>query len=103
MAIDFKLKKVVIRVLVEDIKTPFRVEFARKSSTRGNAPTLIPVNDGGAQVSARIFVLHPDTLEQAAKDTLWRRETRITGHYSPPARPTANTVLVETAHNLHGV
>jgi hypothetical protein len=55
-----------------DIKTPFRVEFARRSSTRAGAPTLVP----GAQVPARIFVLRPEISEQAAKDMLWRRETR---------------------------
>jgi hypothetical protein len=32
--------------------TPFKVEFARKSRSRKGAPTLVPVEQGGAQVSA---------------------------------------------------
>jgi hypothetical protein len=93
-------------ILVADVWTPFRVEFARKSAKRGNAPTLIPVEEGGAQVPARIFVLHSEISEQRAKDILWRRESRTknnTAGYTPPPNPDANTVLVETDHCLHGV
>src|SRR5258708_23224778 len=47
------------------VTTPFRVEFARTSTTRGGAPTLMPVTAGGAPVPAQIIVL---------KDTISREE-----------------------------
>ena len=62
------------KILVADVKTPFPVEFARTSSKRAGAPTLIPYK-GGERVPARIFVLRPQLSEQEAKDMLWRRET----------------------------
>ena len=39
------------------VRTPFRVEFARQSRTRGGAPTLVPVSEGGASVEAKVLVL----------------------------------------------
>lgn len=36
--------------------TPFLVEFSRKSSTRGNAPTLVPYACG-KRVMGRVFVM----------------------------------------------
>ena len=36
------------------VRTPFKVEFARTSSTRGGAPTLVPVSIGGEHVLAGI-------------------------------------------------
>ena len=53
-----------VRWCIPNIETPFPVEFARTSSSRDGAPTLVPV-------------------ERA--DLLWRRETRETGdrHYKP--------------------
>jgi hypothetical protein len=40
-----------------DVNTPFKVEFARTSRTRGGAPTLIPIRTGGNHVPAQIIVL----------------------------------------------
>ena len=37
--------------------TPFRVEFARKSSKRADAPTLVPFKDG-KRVKAQVFVMN---------------------------------------------
>ena len=59
------------------IVTPFKVEFARTSRTRGGAPTLVPVDIGGAQVRGWIFVL--DVPEEEAANRLWRRETDRVG------------------------
>ncbi|MFW6129685.1 MAG: hypothetical protein ACOC56_00785 [Atribacterota bacterium] len=56
------------------IRTPFRVEFARKSSSRDNAPTLVPVSKGGAYVEAVLLVLKKNTTLKYAKDILYRRE-----------------------------
>ena len=79
------------------ILTPFKVEYARSSRTRGGAPTLVPVDGGGFQVSAVVFVLSDAMSEKEAKDMLWRRETRRAhGSYSPPARPGPNSVLIKT-------
>lgn len=64
-------------------ETPFEVEFARLSKTRGNAPTLIPVKEGeGSKVPAQILVLKEGTALKEAHDILWRRET-IPGLNSP--------------------
>ena len=43
----------VIADVISDIETPFSVEFARSSSTRSGAPTLIPVEAGGASCVRR--------------------------------------------------
>lgn len=58
--------------------TPFNVEFARISKTRGLAPTLVPVEDGGAPVPCVILVLDVAVSVQDAESMLWRRETRTT-------------------------
>jgi hypothetical protein len=84
------------------IRTPFRVEFARMSRTRGGAPTLVP-HEHGARVLAHIIVL--ETTVQDAKDRLWRRETgRIGqgGHYVPKAKPNATTLIIDE-YSLEGL
>ncbi len=84
---------------IPNVSTPFSIEFARKSKTRGNGPTLIPVKDGGQSVNAQILVLKDDVEIETAKDLLWRRETRREekdSHYSPPANPGVNNVIVES-------
>jgi len=52
-----------------DVLTPFRIEFARKSNSRGGAPTLVPVAEGGNHVCSRIFLL--DTPEDEAANRLF--------------------------------
>lgn len=74
-------------------KTPFGVEYGRLSQTRGGAPTLVP-HENGAPVSAEILVLDDSVSEDAARDMLWRRETRNVGtnrHY--PAGTGANAII----------
>lgn len=82
--------------VVRGVQTPFNVEFARKSRTRGNAPTLIPVRDIGGHVQAAILVV--DAPLDIARDMLWRRETRcddVTKKYVAPDPGRLNAVRVE--------
>jgi cation transport regulator ChaC len=93
----------LIRERVSNVQTPFSVEFARSSSSRDGAPTLVPVEDGGAQVQGVILVLDPTAEVRRATDLLWRRETRnecSDKHYCPPANPGPNAVVVEHLQNL---
>ena len=55
--------------------TPFPVEYARLSRTRGGAPTVVPHPSGGL-VRAELLALSESVSLQEAKDMLWRRETR---------------------------
>jgi hypothetical protein len=90
---------------IKDVETPFNVEFARKSKTRGYAPTLIPVGSGGSQVKAEILVIRDGVAPDLAADMLWRRETHQTGRqkYRRPDVIGRNDVVVETIHDLSGV
>lgn len=55
--------------------TPFPVEYARLSRTRGGAPTIVPHPQGG-HVRAELIALAESVSLQEAKSRLWRRETR---------------------------
>jgi hypothetical protein len=86
--------------------SPFKIEFGRSSRMRDGAPTLVPVQEGGAKVKAVVIVLAPSVSEQEAADLLWRRETRKVGsgrRYSPPAHPRANNVLVKELKDFAGL
>lgn len=87
------------------VETPFKIEFARSSSSRNGAPTVIPVDEGGSFVQATILVLHPDVSLQCAENLLWRRETRnenTSKHYSRPVGEHSNRVIVEKLCNFNG-
>lgn len=89
-----------------DCETPFYIEFARISSTRSNAPTLIPVETGGRQVKAKIIVLNPETNIDIAKSILWRRElhkTDRTENYVEPKNPGVNRVVVKLLENFMNI
>ena len=91
---------------IEDVRTPFRVEFARTSQTRGGAPTLVPVSEGGACVKAKVLVLEDGISEDEAKNMLWRRETRREGsgeRYNPPSKPGLNEVMVRCLEDFEGL
>ena len=62
-----------------ECETPFKVEYARISSSRDNAPTLVPVSDEskGKNVTAVIIILKDDTTIKYAETILWRRECHI--------------------------
>ena len=87
-------------------ETPFNVEFARISSTRGNAPTLIPVEDGGKKVKADIIVLKSDTNIESAKSILWRRESHkinSTEIYTHTDNPGENKVVIRILPDFSNV
>lgn len=88
-----------------DCTTPFAVEYARSSKGRGGAPTLIPVSEGGANVSAKILLLNDVSIAEA-KDMLWRRETRkkdLTKRYPDKASPGVDDVVVKSLIDFEGV
>lgn len=58
-----------------EVETPFAVEFARSSRTRDDAPTLVPVSEGGAHVPASVLVLDDSVTVADARELLYRRET----------------------------
>lgn len=55
--------------------TPFPVEYARLSRTRGGAPTVVPYSSGNP-VNAEVLVLSDSVQLAEAKSLLWQRETR---------------------------
>lgn len=82
--------------VIEDVETPFPVEFARSSKSRGGAPTLIPVDTGGAKVRGRIMLVNASSEE--ATNMLYRREIHQVGsdkNYKVPEPEEANKVRVE--------
>lgn len=91
---------------IEDVETPFSVEFVRSSRSRDGGPTLVPVEIGGARVKGVLLVLEATVDRAQAEDLLWRRETRNESsekHYCRPTKPSLNCVLVECAENLAGI
>ncbi len=86
-----------------NIRTPFGVEFARSSTQRGGAPTLVP-HAQGAPVVGQILLV--DVSEQEAGDRLWRRETNRVlqgGNYTHHANPGPNTLVIDRYENFEGV
>ena len=63
--------------LKRGVLTPFPVEFARTSQKRCGAPTLVPVENGGARVRAIIFKVN--VAEKVAIDIVYRREINEVG------------------------
>jgi hypothetical protein len=61
---------------VDGVETPFNVEFARSARSRGGAPTLVPVAEGGAPVLGAIFPFREPLLVHEAQTLVWRREVR---------------------------
>jgi hypothetical protein len=86
------------------VRTPFAGEFARTSTKRGAAPTLVPVRKGGNPVLAQILLL--DVPESEAKDRLWRREIDKIGqggHYREHENPGPNTLIIDTYRDFEGI
>ena len=99
--------KEIDRALVEtikNVKTPFCVEFARKSRGRGYAPTLVRVEDCGQPVNGAIYVLNVSPDEAA--DILYRREIDDVGGerpYPADAATKPNSVKVSSLGAMCGV
>ena len=91
---------------IEDVETPFNIEFARTSSSRDGAPTVVPVSGFGSPVKAIIMVLNESVSLEKAKDLLWRRETRKEGsnkHYSKPENPSSKKVVIADISSFCGI
>lgn len=91
---------------IPGVETPFRIEFLRSSPTRGGAPTVVPVESGGAAVRGTVLVLHHRVSIENARDMLWRRETRRIGtgqHYQKPNEPDPNQMVAEELPDFAGV
>lgn len=99
-----ELRAATDKLLMKGIITPFNVEFARSSRSRAGAPTLIPVEDCGAPVSARLLVLKCGTSVQDARTMLWRRESRrASGEYDETAQVGPDRVKIDLVYNFHGI
>jgi hypothetical protein len=94
--------------MIHPVETPFPVEYARRSKTRANAPTLVPVPFGkGVPVQATVIVLKKEILLQQAKDILYRREIhRICDTkkvYREPDSQDSNKMRIVLLNNFAGV
>ena len=89
---------------IEGVLSPFKIEYARSSAKRGGAPTLVPVDNGGAAVRGTIFVV--DVTEDDAASMLYRREINKIGtgrRYKPPQPVTEKTAIIKRLERLAGV
>ncbi|MDH3287761.1 MAG: hypothetical protein OEP48_08590 [Betaproteobacteria bacterium] len=91
---------------ISGVETPFRIEFARSSPTRGGAPTVVPVESCGARVRGTILVLDKSVSLTQARDLLWRRETRnesTAQRYQRPTDSNPNKMVAEELPNFASV
>lgn len=91
---------------IQNIETPFNIEYGRKSSERGNAPTLIPVLDGGIKVKATLLILSNKLPIGEAKNMLYRRETNKVGSdivYKERKNPTPNQLVIGEHNQIKNV
>lgn len=91
--------------LMRTVETPFPVEYARRSKTRANAPTLVPVPFGkGDPVQAAVIVLKKEILLQQAMDILYRREIHRIGDthkvYHEPDSQDTNKMRIVQLHEF---
>lgn len=94
-----------IKYKIKNVLTPFKVEYGRKSASRGDAPTLVPFKEGGA-VKATILVLSDTLSETEARNMLYRREIGKIGTgkvYKHRENPTPNQMVIEEYENISGV
>ena len=100
-----ELKEYIVEQ-IKNVETPFKVEYGRKSSGRGNAPTLIPVSHGGKKVKATLLILSDELGIVEAKNMLFRRELNKVGSartYTEREKPTSNQLMIGTHKNIRGV
>lgn len=96
------------RSVIENVQTPFCVEYARKSSSRNGAPTLVSVSEEGigSPVKGSILVLDPTITEQQALNMLYRREIHMVGTnkvYDPHSQGDVHIAAVEDFMGLQKV
>ena len=88
----------LIRKIVP-VKTRFKIEFARSSSGRNAAPTLVPVDEGGACVDAFLLILDARVSVEDAEDMLYRREINKVGsgkQYPRKSNPSRDDVVIKS-------
>jgi hypothetical protein len=101
-----ELREITDRI-ESNIQTPFQVEYARRSKSRADAPTLVIVPAGlGSQVNGAIFVLKEDADTKTAKDILFRRELHMKADKNEPyddaaQRAKKDALVIETLVHFH--
>lgn len=87
---------------LEDVQTPFSVEFAHSSRSRGGAPTLVPVEVGRAPVKATVLVLDESVSLEDAIDMLYRREVDDVGNLNRKYYPNSKNKNPVRVGQLYG-
>ena len=86
-----------------DCETPFGVEYGRKSITRGNAPTLVPMKNE-KKINAKILVLDDKVSMEDARDFLYRRECRKSeGRYVEPKESNSAKMRIKELKSFNNV
>lgn len=92
---------------IRGVQLPFNVEYARRSRTRGGAPTLVPVPEGiGGPVKGEILVLKATITEEEAKNMLYRREIHGVGLgqiYNHQNQVKKEGLIIKELENFHGI
>jgi hypothetical protein len=85
------------------VETPFKVEFARSSRSRGGGPTLVPVATGGAHVVGKILLFTERLPVLKAQTLVWRRELRRADGWYDAERNAdhPDKVFVDAHEELH--
>ncbi|MCY4419765.1 MAG: hypothetical protein OXC42_00660 [Gammaproteobacteria bacterium] len=99
---DWEIEEVRVQT-IKGLFTPFHVEFARSSSKRGGAPTLVPY-EGGGHVRAQVLIV--DTSVTDATNRLYRRESDKVGtdqHSKHSNNPGPNKVIVRSLECQFGL
>ena len=100
-----ELEKFIVKK-VPDIITPFKIEYGRKSSSRANAPTLIPIANGGEYVKATLLILSDELKLTEVKNMLYRRELHKVGSnnvYKDRVKPKNNHLVIKEHSGIQGV
>ena len=69
-----KEMKTSLKNHISNIRTPFKVELARKNTDLGGAPELVPVGSGGTYVDGDLLIFKDSITERQAKAMLTRME-----------------------------
>jgi len=88
---------------INGVETPFNVEFARSTSSRGGGPTLVPVATGGAPVRGTIFPFRHRLSVHEAQTLVWRREVRRSDGWYDSKRnaDSRDKVFVDVEEGIH--
>jgi len=99
----------VLDHVISDVLTPFPVEYARRSRSRADAPTLVPVPAGcGTPVNAVLLVLKKYTRKKKAQSFLYRRELHQEGdlkviYDDQMQRQKRDAMVIESIKNQFGL